>query len=394
MNFKKIFIIGAGYVGLANGLALAKKYKVVFIDNDQKKLNAIENKSSPIDEYDLEKAIVDFSYNISTSNSINSIEEDSLVIVSLPTNYDEDLDSFDTSILKLTINEILELKKKVTIVIKSTVPIGFTEALRNTYPKANIFFSPEFLRESRSLEDATAPERIIISPAIDQSKAIGETFKSVTINFNKNNILYMGTNEAESVKLFSNTYLAMRVAFINEIDTFCEEKNLDSIDVIKGICLDSRIGEGYNNPSFGYGGYCFPKDTKQAKSAFKNIPESIISAVVKSNEIRAEYIVNKILETNKKTVGFYRLNMKTGSDNIRNSSSLKILEHLLLHEIDIIIYELIDIKLDIPKSDKISFTNDLNSLIKKSEIIVANRISPEIANIDTKIYSRDIFYEN
>ena len=394
MNFKKIFIIGAGYVGLANGLALAKKYKVVFIDNDQKKLNAIENKSSPIDEYDLEKAIVDFSYNISTSNSIHPIEEDSLVIVSLPTNYDEDLDSFDTSILKLTINEILELKKKVTIVIKSTVPIGFTEALRNTYPKANIFFSPEFLRESRSLEDATAPERIIISPAIDQSKAIGETFKSVTINFNKNNILYMGTNEAESVKLFSNTYLAMRVAFINEIDTFCEEKNLDSIDVIKGICLDSRIGEGYNNPSFGYGGYCFPKDTKQAKSAFKNIPESIISAVVKSNEIRAEYIVNKILETNKKTVGFYRLNMKTGSDNIRNSSSLKILEHLLLHEIDIIIYELIDIKLDIPKSDKISFTNDLNSLIKKSEIIVANRISPEIANIDTKIYSRDIFYEN
>ena len=196
------------------------------------------------------------------------------------------------------------------------------------------------------------------------------------------------------MQLFSNTYLAMRVAFINEIDTFCEEKNLNSINVINGMCLDSRIGEGYNNPSFGYGGYCFPKDTKQTKSAFKDVPESIISAVIESNENRAKFLANKILKTKKKVIGFYRLNMKSGSDNIRNSSSIKILELLLDNDLNIFIYEPLDVDISILKNDKISFTNDLNLFTKKSELIIANRLSPEIEVFKSKIYTRDIFYEN
>ena len=204
----------------------------------------------------------------------------------------------------------------------------------------------------------------------------------------------MDTSEAESVKLFSNTYLAMRVAFINEIDTFCEEKNLKSVSVIDGICKDSRIGKGYNNPSFGYGGYCFPKDTKQTKSSFKNVPESIISAVIESNENRAKFIASKILKTKKKIIGFYRLNMKSGSDNIRNSSSIKIIELLLDYDIQIIIYEPLNTDISFFQNDKVSFTNDLSLFSKKSEIIIANRLTPQIEEFKNKIYTRDIFYEN
>ena len=393
MILKKIFIVGAGYVGLANGLALAKNNKVIFIDNDQKKLDMINN-CNFLGESDLDEALLNFNHNISTSDSINSIENESMVIISLPTNYDEELNSFDTSTIESIIDEICNLNKIITIVIKSTVPIGFTDKLIAKYPKTNIYFSPEFLREGSSFSDTIKPDRIILSPSNSNSKIIAKILCSSTTNYDPKNVLLMDTFEAESVKLFSNTYLAMRVAFINEIDTFCEEKNLNSINVINGMCLDSRIGEGYNNPSFGYGGYCFPKDTKQTKSAFKDVPESIISAVIESNENRAKFIANKILKTKKKVIGFYRLNMKSGSDNIRNSSSIKILELLLDNDLNIFIYEPLDVDISILKNDKISFTNDLNLFTKESELIIANRISPEIEMFKSKIYTRDIFYEN
>ena len=394
MFIKKIFVVGAGYVGLANGLALSKNFKVVFIDNDQEKLNLISNHLSPIKESDLDEAILSFAHNISTANSINSIEDDSLIILSLPTNYDEDLDCFDTSILESVVQEICDLEKKVTIVIKSTVPIGFTSKLIAKYPKLKIYFSPEFLREGKSFKGASNPERIIISPDNNDSKSIAEIFCSATDDFNINNVLLMDTSEAESVKLFANTYLAMRVAFINEIDIFCEEKNLNPMRVINGICKDSRIGEGYNNPSFGYGGYCLPKDTKQIKSSFKGIPESLMSAVIESNDNRAAFIASKILKTKKSVIGFYRLNMKADSDNIRNSSSIKIIELLLNYDVQIIIYELHNTQLNIFNNSKISFINDFKLFSKKSDLIIANRLTPEIEKLGDKVYSRDIFHEN
>lgn len=394
MVINKIFIVGAGYVGLANGLALAKNFSVVFIDNDQEKLNLINKQISPIKERDLDEAISSFASNISTSNSIHSIEDHCLVLLSLPTNYDEKLDCFDTSVLETTVKEICGLEKKVIIVIKSTVPIGFTSKLIAKYPNTKIYFSPEFLREGSSYSDTIKPDRIILSPLNSDSESIAEIFCSSTTNFNIKNVLFMDTSEAESVKLFSNTYLAMRVAFINEIDTFCEEKSLNSMSVINGICKDSRIGKGYNNPSFGYGGYCFPKDTKQTKSAFKDVPESIISAVIESNENRAKFIASKILKTKKKIIGFYRLNMKSGSDNIRNSSSVQIIEILLDHDLQIIVYESLNTDVSSLKNDKITFTNDLNLFSQKSEIIIANRLAPEIEEFKSKTYTRDIFYEN
>ena len=394
MNIKKIFVVGAGYVGLANGLALAKKHKVVFIDNDQNKLRLIENQICPLKEKDLEDALLNFTDNISTSNSINIIEDDSLIILSLPTNYDEELSSFNTSTLESVIKQICDHGKNVTILIKSTIPIGFTKKMIDRHNNVKIYFSPEFLREGKSYKDATYPERIIISPVNKNSKIVANILCSVTPDFNSNNLLIMDTNEAESVKLFSNTYLAMRVAFINEIDSYCEVKNLNSIDVINGICKDSRIGDGYNNPSFGYGGSCFPKDTKQALSAFQNIPESIISGVVESNEKRANFIANNILKTKKRVIGFYRLNMKSGSDNIRNSSSIKILKILLDHDVQIIVYEPLDTNIELLSHQKISLTNDLNFFSKNSEIIIANRLTSELEKLENTIYTRDLFYEN
>ncbi len=394
MSIKKIFIIGAGYVGLANGLALAKSFKVIFIDNDQKKLDIINGGHSPIKEDDLNIAIKNYSHNIRTSNSIKSIEDESLVILSLPTNYDEELESFDTSVIDSIVQEISDLKKKVMIVIKSTVPIGYTGKLIAKNPQASIYFSPEFLREGKSFEDATNPERIIISPIDDNTETVSKVLCSAAINFDKNDVHMMNTDEAESVKLFSNSYLAMRVAFINEIDTFCEEKKLNPINVINGICKDSRIGKGYNNPSFGYGGYCFPKDIKQTQNAFKNIPESIISAVIESNDNRAVFIARKILKTKKKVIGFYRLNMKAGSDNIRNSSSVKVLKILLDYDVKIIVYESLNVDKSDLQNSKVSFTNDFEIFSNKSEIIVANRLTKEIEALDNKIYTRDIFYEN
>ena len=394
MSMKKIFVVGAGYVGLANGLALAKKYKVVFIDKNQNKLKLIENQMCPLEEKDLEDALINFSDNISISNSINSIEDGSLIILSLPTNYDEELASFDTSNLESVIKQICDHNDNVTILIKSTIPIGFTKKMINRHTNAKIHFSPEFLREGKSYKDVIYPERMIISPVNKNSKTVAKILCSITPDLNSNNLLIMDTNEAESVKLFSNTYLAMRVAFINEIDTYCEERNLNSIDVINGICKDSRIGNVYNNPSFGYGGTCLPKDTKQAISAFQNIPQSIISAIKESNEKRANFIANNILKTNKKVIGCYRLNMKSGSDNIRNSSSINILKILLDHDIKIIVYEPLDTHIDALSHQKILFTDDLNFFSKNSEIIIANRLSSELDKLDNVIYTRDLFFEN
>ena len=392
--YKNIYIIGAGYVGLANGVMLAKRSKITFIDIDSEKIEKINNGICPIEEPELQAAFKKYSVNIDAETSMSSIKKSSLAILCLPTNYDERLNHFDTTILESVIEKIHLLGKKINIVIKSTVPIGFTKKMAQRFKGSSILFSPEFLREGRSFLDAVNPERIIISPVSEDAKRVASLFSNSAKHFHKENLLLMESCEAESVKLFANTYLAMRIAFINEIDSFCEEKELNAKNVISGICKDTRIGEGYNNPSFGYGGYCFPKDTRQAKQSFKNISESLISSIIESNEIRFSFISKKILEKGIKKIGFYRLNMKSGSDNIRSSSIIRVLNLIKNEDIEISIYEPLKFDSNLLESDNISITNDLNSFLESSDLIVANRISKEIEHKIDKVYTRDIFFEN
>ena len=391
---KNIYVIGAGYVGLANGLMLAQNSKVTFIDKDNSKLEKIDQGISPIEEQELQGALKKFSKNINTSTSIRSLKKSSMAILCLPTNYDENLDSFDTSILESVIKEIHSLNKEIVMVIKSTIPIGFTQRMLQKFPSSTILFSPEFLREGRSFFDVLNPERIIFSPISDASKRAAKLFTNAIKNFNPQNLLFMNTGEAESVKLFANTYLAMRVAYINEIDSFCEENGLDTKYVISGICKDSRIREGYNNPSFGYGGHCFPKDTKQAKSSFRGIPEALFSSIVKSNEKRASFISSRIIDKGIKKIGFYRLTMKSGSDNTRSSSTRNILDLIKNEANEILVYEPLEIGNKVFQADNITVTDDLNYFLDYCDLIVANRVTEELkANID-KVYTRDIFFEN
>lgn len=331
--------------------------------------------------------------NISTTKSIQSIPKNSLVILALPTNYDELNDSFDTSALETVISDLFNQNPNITILIKSTIPVGFTKKMIKRFNSSRLFFSPEFLREGRSFYDATNPERIIISPQNPIANDIAKTFLSITNKFDKRNLLIMQTDEAESVKLFANTYLAMRVAFINEIDSFCLHNNLNTEDVILGISKDSRIGEGYNNPSFGFGGYCFPKDTKQARSTFKDIPQSLISAIVSSNEIRASYLVERIIQAKKKVIGFYRLNVKSNSDNIRDSSSLNLLKKLIEKNHEIVVYEPLGIS-DGILSRNVRVINTLSEFLDIAEIIIANRVTNDLSGCMDKVFTRDVFCNN
>ena len=389
-----IYVIGAGYVGLANGLMLAQNSKVTFIDKDNIKLEKIDKGISPIEEQELQEALKKYFKNIHTSTSISSLKKSSMAILCLPTNYDENLDSFNTSILESVIKEIHSLNKDIVMIIKSTIPIGFTQRMLLKFPGSSILFSPEFLREGRSFFDARNPERIIFSPISDVSKNAAKLFTNAIKNFNSQNLLFMNTSEAESVKLFANTYLAMRVAYINEIDSFCEENSLDAKNVISGICKDSRIREGYNNPSFGYGGYCFPKDTKQAKSSFSGIPEALISSIVKSNEKRALFISSRILNKGIKKIGFYRLTMKSGSDNTRSSSTWNILD-LIKNEVnEILVYEPLEIENEAFQADNITVTDDLKYFLDYCDLIIANRVTEEIKTKIDKVYTRDIFFDN
>jgi len=393
LKFKEIYILGAGYVGLANGLALASSSNVTFIDNDIKKIESLKNLSSPIKEDKLQDALAKNSKRVSVASTIQSVKNNSLVIISLPTNYDDKLDSFNTTIIEEVIEELAILKLDILVVIKSTVPIGFTNSIRKKYKNLKILFSPEFLREGKSFDDTLNPERIIVSPSIPEAKYVGELFASLAQNFDKKNLLIMGADEAEAVKLFSNTYLAMRVAFFNEIDTYCFDKNLETRDVILGMSKDSRIGESYNNPSFGYGGYCLPKDAKQAAALLGSQHNNLISSINISNQRRIESIANKIINLGYKRIGFYKINMKAGSDNFRESSSLKVIELVAKKGIHILIFEESEINLEINKKN-ISITDSFQDFISFSEIIVTNRIDSTIKKQQKEIFSRDIFHIN
>lgn len=382
----KITIVGIGYVGLSLAILLSTKHSVVAIDTDNKKISMINNKEF---EY-LNKDKLNL---IATSNKEKAYSNSDLVILALPTNFNNETCALDTSIIELVLKDINQYNKSAAIVIKSTVNIGFSKYIASVYPQMHFFFSPEFLKENTAIQDSFYPSRIVVGYVNKKDKNMANSIANLFLNCaeKKCEILITGSAEAESIKLFSNTYLAMRISYFNELDTFAELNNLNTKDIIKGVCLDSRIGDFYNNPSFGYGGYCLPKDTKQLKSTYKNAPENLISSIVESNNTRNEFITNQIinfLNSSNDIVGIYRLTMKKDSDNFRFSAIKKVIQQLLDKGIKVIIYE------PLIKEDNfmnVNIIKDLDSFKRQSSIIVANRYNKDLNSVQTKVYTRDIF---
>lgn len=391
MLFVKIAIVGVGYVGLSLAVLLSQYNQVVALDVVSEKVDMINRRESPIRDSYIEKYFKEKNLNLkATLNPYEAFIDASFIIICTPTNFSENINTFDTSSIIETIEKIMNMELDTTIVIKSTVPIGFTEKIKEMYGINNIFFSPEFLREGKALYDNLYPARIIIGD--NSNKAI--SFASLLSNASLKNdipIKYMNSSEAEAVKLFSNTFLALRVDFFNELDTYAEANGLRAKDIIDGVCLDPRIGHYYNNPSFGYGGYCLPKDTKQLLSSFASLPHNIIEAVVTSNESRKRYIANMIMNCSPKTVGVYRLIMKSSSDNYRECAVGDIIKILKKKEVNILIYEP-GIVGDEFASCRIE--NNINKFKKTSDIIIANRMDDELLDVVSKVYTRDIYQTN
>ncbi len=389
----KISIVGLGYVGMSLAVLISRHYEVLAVDIDIEKVKKVNKKISPIQDKEIEKYLKSRKLKLSaTTYSKKVFKNSDYVIIATPTNYNSIRKNFNTSAVEKVINEIIKQNKNTSIVIKSTVPIGFTERMRKKFNYRDIFFSPEFLRESKALYDNLYPSRIIIGDNSDAAKTFAKILARCSNKKIKSiPIVFMLSNEAEAVKLFSNTYLALRVAFFNELDTFSEIHSLSARKIIDGVSLDSRIGDFYNNPSFGYGGYCLPKDSQQLLTNFKKIPNKIITAVVESNKTRKEFIIQKILEQKPKTVGVYRLTMKNGSDNFRESAIIDIIKEIKKKNIKIIIYE--------PLLKTNSFNNmkvikDFEKFAQIADLIIANRKSNKINRYKKKVYSRDIFNDN
>ena len=385
----KITVIGMGYVGLSNAILLAQNNEVVILDVLKEKVNMINEKKSPIIDNEIIEYLQKETLNLkATLDKVEAYQRAELVIVATPTNYNLDRDYLDTSSVEQVIKDIIEINNKAIILIKSTVPIGYTDKLKKELKNENIIFSPEFLREGRALYDNLYPSRIIIGEKTERAQKIAKLFKQGAI---KKDIpaLYMNSTEAEAVKLFSNTYLALRVAYFNELDTYAEEMKLDSKDIINGVALDPRVGNYYNNPSFGYGGYCLPKDTKQLKANYKNIPNALITAIVTANLIRKNYIIERVVKRNPKIVGIYRLTMKTGSDNFRESSILEVMKGIDKKGIKVVIYEPTLIE---NYYDNYEVINDLEIFKTISDIILCNRLDTNIFDdILEKVYTRDLY---
>lgn len=385
----KITVIGMGYVVLSNAILLAQNNEVVILDVLKEKVNMINEKKSPIIDNEIIEYLQKETLNLkATLDKVEAYQRAELVIVATPTNYNLDRDYLDTSSVEQIIKDIIEINNKAIILIKSTVPIGYTDKLKKELKNENIIFSPEFLREGRALYDNLYPSRIIIGEKTERAQKIAKLFKQGAIKKDIP-VLYMNSTEAEAVKLFSNTYLALRVAYFNELDTYAEEMKLDSKDIINGVALDPRVGNYYNNPSFGYGGYCLPKDTKQLKANYKNIPNALITAIVTANLIRKNYIIERVVKRNPKIVGIYRLTMKTGSDNFRESSILEVMKGIDKKGIKVVIYEPTLIE---NYYDNYEVINDLENFKTISDIILCNRLDTNIFDdILEKVYTRDLY---
>ena len=388
----KITVAGVGYVGLSLATLLSQDNEVIAYDIDNIKIDLINKRISPIKDKDIETFFKTKKLNLqATSDYKLAFKDSEYIIICTPTNYDKKTNEFDTTSVENVILKILKTNPSSTVVIKSTVPVGFTDKIKEQYKINSIIFSPEFLREGKALFDNLYPSRIIVGGETLKGIEFAKILKNASLKKNVE-IKIMKTAEAEAVKLFANTYLALRIAFFNELDTFAESKNLDSKNIIDGISLDSRIGNYYNNPSFGYGGYCLPKDAKQLKANYNNIPEKLISAIINSNETRKKYISESILKHNPSIIGIYRLTMKKDSDNFRESAILDIIKEIKKKNdiIKIIIYEPL---LKINSFNGFEIVNDFNVFQEQSDIIVANRLDDKIRN-QKKVYSRDIYNIN
>ena len=388
----KIAVIGLGYVGLSMAVLLSSKYKVYAHDISKKKILELNNGIVPFQDPDIPEYLQNNKKNIifTTDKSI-FLDTCDIVIIATPTNFDEDANYFDTSSVEECISEIVNSNANCTIVIKSTVSFNFTKKINKKYNFNRVIFSPEFLREGSALRDNLYPSRIIVGDKSERGIHFAKILKELSLKKDVEMVL-TNSSEAESIKLFSNTYLAMRVSFFNELDTFCLLNDLDIRSVIEGVSSDSRIGNYYNNPSFGYGGYCLPKDTKQLLANYKEIPQEMIKAIVKSNETRINFLANEIVGRAKSVVGVYRLSMKTGSDNYRSSSIIKVVEKISeVSPLKIIIYEP-----SINSSFNFNYEviENLNEFKKKSDLIITNRLDQELLDVKEKVFTRDIFHNN
>ena len=386
-----ITIVGTGYVGLSISTLLSQKHKIITLDIDESKVELINNRKSPIEDKEIEDFFINKKLNLhATLNQELAYKESDYIVISTPTDYDTENNYFDTSSIESVLNDIKEINPYVPVIIKSTVPVGYTRTLRQKFNKENIYFSPEFLREGKALFDNLYPSRIIVGSKTDEARIFAEMLLEGALKDDVN-IILMGSTEAEAVKLFSNTYLALRVAYFNELDSYAESHKLDALEIINGVSLDPRIGAHYNNPSFGYGGYCLPKDTKQLRANYKDLPNNIISAIVEANSTRKDFIADQILKKNPKIVGIYRLVMKSGSDNFRSSSIQGIMKRIKAKGIEVVVYEPV---LEENKQTEFFHSkviNNLDDFKQVSDIIVANRITDEILDVKQKVYTRDLF---